>query len=132
MEPPAIDYFAVFLAAVASMIIGTIWYTAFGRIWGKAARLPPGTARATATAVATSFVCELLMALVFAILLGHFQNYTLGDALASAVFLWLGFVATTIVVGTRFQGFGWDLPLIDGGHWLFVLLAQGAVLGAFQ
>ena len=132
MSAQAVDYFAVFMAAVASMIVGTIWYTAFGTVWMKAARLSAAVARPRPAVLAMSFACELVMALIFAILLGHFQGYTLVDAIASAVFLWIGFVATTLIVNTRVQGFGWDLPLIDGGHWFFVLLTQGIVLGAFQ
>ncbi|MCB8837726.1 DUF1761 domain-containing protein [Aurantimonas sp. VKM B-3413] len=132
MSVPAVDYFAVFMAAVASMIVGTIWYTAFGKVWFRAARMSPAMARPLPAIIATAFLCELVMALIFAVLLGHFEGYTLADALASAVFLWIGFIATTVIANTRNQGFAWDLPLIDGGHWFFVLLAQGAILGAFQ
>ncbi|HSO46981.1 MAG TPA: DUF1761 domain-containing protein, partial [Rhizobiaceae bacterium] len=38
---------------------------------------------------------------------------------------------TTLVVNHRYGGFGWDLTLIDAGHWLAVLLVMGAVIGAF-
>jgi hypothetical protein len=31
----------------------------------------------------------------------------------------------------RYEGFGWDLTLIDTGHWLGVLLLIGAVIGWF-
>jgi hypothetical protein len=48
----------------------------------------------------------------------------------SALFLWAGFVMTTLVVNHRFQMARPALTLIDGGHWLGVLLIQGAVLGA--
>ncbi|MEV8805597.1 DUF1761 domain-containing protein, partial [Mesorhizobium ciceri] len=54
--------------------------------------------------------------------------------LAGLVFgfvLWLGFVATTLSVNHRYENFGWDLTLIDGGHWLGVLLIIGAVIGWF-
>ena len=47
----------------------------------------------------------------------------------SAAFIWLGFVITTMVVNYAFHGARHALTLIDGGHWLGVLLIQGAILG---
>jgi hypothetical protein len=43
--------------------------------------------------------------------------------------MWLGFVATTLAVNNAFRGATGSLTLIDGGHWLGVLLLQGAVIG---
>ena len=43
--------------------------------------------------------------------------------------LWLGFVIPTMVVNYAFHGARQTLTLIDGGHWLGVLLIQGAILG---
>jgi hypothetical protein len=36
-----------------------------------------------------------------------------------------------MTVNHRYQGFGWDLTLIDGLHWLGVALVMGAVIGWF-
>jgi hypothetical protein len=47
----------------------------------------------------------------------------------SGFFLWLGFVITTMAVNHAFQGAKRSLTLIDGGHWLGVLMIQGAILG---
>lgn len=132
MSFAAIDTLAVVLAAIASFAVGALWYGVLGKPWMRAARLTPDMTKPTPLLFVISFVCELLMALIFALLIGHFEAATFTDVLAAAFFLWIGFVATTIVVNTRYQGFGWDLPLIDGGHWLLVLLVQGAVLGAFR
>ena len=43
--------------------------------------------------------------------------------------MWLGFVITTMAVNNAFRGAKPALTLIDGGHWLGVLLLQGAVIG---
>ena len=94
------------------------------RIFARAPRILP------ALAVALAAAAQGVMATVFSLLLAHFETVTLSDALFAALFLWLGFVATTLLVNRRFQGFGWDLPLIEAGHWLFVLLGQGLVLGS--
>lgn len=72
------------------------------------------------------------MATMVAAVVGHLGpgEVTLANGVVSAFFLWVGFVATTLVVNHRYQGFGWDLSLIDGVHWLLVLLAMGAIIGA--
>lgn len=44
----------------------------------------------------------------------------------------VGFVLTTLVVNHTFQQARRTLTLIDGGHWLGVLVIQGAVLGWFS
>jgi hypothetical protein len=51
------------------------------------------------------------------------------SGLIAGFFLWLGFVITTMAVNHAFQGERPSLTLIDGGHWLGVLLIQGAILG---
>jgi hypothetical protein len=38
---------------------------------------------------------------------------------------------TSLVVNHAFQGVRRTLTLIDGGHWLGVLLIQGAIIGWF-
>ncbi|MCE7030370.1 DUF1761 domain-containing protein [Jiella avicenniae] len=130
MSLATVDYFAVVLATVVSMIVGTIWYTALARNWRRAARLELLGGMERPGNFALAALSELVMATVFALLLAHFQAVTLGGALLAAFYLWLGFVATTIVVNRRFQRFGWDLALIDAGHWLLVLLGQGLVFGS--
>jgi hypothetical protein len=49
----------------------------------------------------------------------------------SQAYVWFGFVVTTIMVNQRFNG-GAILTVIDAGHWLAVLLAEGAILGAVR
>ena len=37
----------------------------------------------------------------------------------------------TEVLANGYQGFGWDLTIIDGLHWLGVALIMGAIIGWF-
>jgi len=126
------NYLAVLIAAIAAFIIGAIYYGVLGKPWMKAARIDPASAQMSPVLFAISFGSELVMATMVAGVVGHLSpgDVTLVNGIASAFFLWLGFVATTLVVNHRYQGFGWDLSLIDGVHWLLVLLAMGAIIGA--
>ena len=82
---------------------------------------------------ATSYLAQLVMAWMLAGLLLHMARAglpgTLRNGLITAAFIWVGFVATTLVTNHRFQQQPWSLTLIDGGHWLGVLLLQGSILG---
>jgi hypothetical protein len=55
----------------------------------------------------------------------------LRNGVISGAFCWLGFVITTMIVNNSFARRDPRLLLIDGGHWLVVLLLIGAIVGGF-
>ncbi|MEC9369616.1 MAG: DUF1761 domain-containing protein [Pseudomonadota bacterium] len=125
-----INYLAVVLAAVAGFFVGWPWYMAFGKYWaaalGKDPNKPP---KPTPAPFIILIAAELVLAFVLAGLIGHMGEVTLKTGLISAAFAWAGFVLTTMVANHAFQGFGRNLTLVDGGHWLAVMLVMGAVIG---
>lgn len=125
------NYLAIVAAAVAAFVFGAIYYGALGKPWMKAARIDPADAKMSPVLFVTSFVAELIMAWVLAGVIGHLGTgqVTLWNGVVSGFFIWLGFMATTVAVNQRYQGFGWDLTIIDGIHWLGVALIMGAVIG---
>lgn len=125
---------AVLVAAIVAFAFGAAYYGLLGRLWMKAARLSPDEVRPTPMPFIVSFIAELVMAFVLAGAIGHLggpEVVTIGNGVVSAAILWAGLVLTTIAVNHRYQGFGWDLTLIDASHWLGVLVLMGAVIGAF-
>jgi hypothetical protein len=131
MSFAGINYLAVVLAAVVAFAIGFAWYGALGARWMKAARIEKGQGRPLPGLLVTSAIALLVMAWVLAGVIGHLGTgqVTPVNGVISGFFVWLGFIATTIVVGQRYQGFGWNLTLIDAGHWLLVALAMGGIIG---
>ena len=125
------NYLAVIIAAIAAWLFGAAWYGILGKTWMRAARIDPTAMKMSATPFIVSFICELVMAFVLAGSLGHLGpgQVTVVNGVVSAIILWAGFIATTIAVNQRYQGFGWDLTVIDAGHWLGVMLVMGAVIG---
>jgi hypothetical protein len=109
---------------------------AFGRIWLAAlGTTPEAMAEAKRRPGAWLpfvyvFAAELVMAWVLAGVIGHLGAPTLRSGVISAAFCWLGFVITTIIVNNSFARRDWRLLVIDGGHWLLVLLLMGAIIGA--
>ena len=133
MDFAGVNYLAVLLAAVAAFVVGSAYYGALGKPWMKAARLRQEDVQMTPVLLVTSFVAELVMAFFLAASIAYFADgqSTIIGGMVRAFVLWLGFIATTLVVNHRYQSFGWDLTIIDGGHWLLALLAMGAVIGWF-
>lgn len=129
------NYLAVVVAAVASFLFGGLWYGVFGAAWlnalGKTKDQLAMSGARRALPFLISAVCLLIMAFVLAGAIGHLGpgQVTLRNGMISGAFLWFGFVVTTIATNYAFHGAKPSLTLIDAGHWLGVLLIQGAVIG---
>jgi hypothetical protein len=134
-----INYWAVLAAAVAAWLVGAAYYMALANPWMKAhgwtskeAMLGP-SGKPSPMPFVLAFVAELVMAWVLAGMIGHLGpgQVTLRNGIISGLFAWLGFVATTLAVNNAYGRRTVSLTVIDAGHWLAVLLVQGAVIGAF-
>jgi hypothetical protein len=125
------NYLAVIVAAAAAWAWGAAWYGILGRRWMQAARIDPTAVTTRPGPSILSFVADLVIAFVLAGAIGHLGigQVTLRNGVISGLIIWAGFVATVLTVNHRYQGFGWDLTLIDGGHWLGVMLIAGAIIG---
>jgi Protein of unknown function (DUF1761) len=139
MEFAGVNYLAVLVATAASFMFGGAWYGLLAQPWMKAAGLQKETIEASqkggssARLMTTAFVSSAVMAWVLAGLIGHLgkDQVTIYNGIVSGAFVWFGFVATTLITNHGFQMRLGKLTLIDGGHWLGVLLIQGAIIGAF-
>lgn len=126
------------LSTVISWVAGALWYRLLGKPWLAALRLDGAAladfrAQSPLLPMAFSFIAELVMAVVIFIVVGGAVRGTggLSRLLSTEVgvaVLWLGLVFSTIGVNYAFQRRSLSLLLIDGGHWLLVLLIQGAVI----
>jgi hypothetical protein len=133
MDISAINWIAVIVAAIVAWLFGAGWYMGLSKPWMAAAKINPASMQRSITPFIVSFVAEIVMATIFAMLLGTltFGEPTIVAGVMFGVIFWLGFVFTTMAVNHRYEGFGWGLTLIDGGHWLGVLILIGAVIGWF-
>ncbi len=128
----------ILAATVAAWIFGSIWYGSLAKPWMAAAGITdemmqenssrPALVKASPFII--SFVLEFVMAYMLAVLLMHTapDGFSFGGALMAAFFLWLGFIATTMTINHRYHFQRWSLTLIDGGHWLGVMLVMAAVM----
>ena len=54
---------------------------------------------------------------------------TIRSAVISGLFVWAGFMVTTMLVNNAFAGRRYVLTAIDAGHWLLVVIVMGVVIG---
>jgi hypothetical protein len=135
MEFAGLSLFAIVLAAVVSFMFGWVWYGVFfSDAWlaaiGKTREDVKGDTPSPMP-FAIGFIALFIMAWVLAGVIGHLGpgQVTFWNGIITGALMWLGFVITTLTVNNTFQGAKRTLTFIDGGHWLGVLLLQGATIG---
>lgn len=130
MEFAGINYLAVIVATIAAFVFGAVYYGSLSKPWMKAAKIEGDPNMSPKLFIVTG-LCQLVLAYMMAGLLGHLDVLTLTGGLTTGFFVWIGFIATTVTVNQRYQGFNWDLTIIDCGHWLGTALITGGIIGAF-
>lgn len=138
---PDVNFVAVLLAAVASMILGFLWYSQsmFGRKWMALMGYTEKDLKKEQQSMGPLYGLSFLGALVMAYVLSHvsslssayFGNSFSSAALSSAFWMWLGFVATVQMTDTIFGSKKWGLYKINTLYQLASLLVMALVLGYF-
>ena len=136
--PPevTINYLAVLVAAISTMIVGSLWYSPLllGKLWMKHSGVTEHEAKNTN--MAKTYGIMFLGSLVMCFVMSHFIDYVgAKDASAgatAAIWLWLGFVVTVGVGGVLFEKKPWALYLINMGYQLVSMVIVGAILAVWQ
>jgi hypothetical protein len=128
-----LNYLAIVIAALAAFAWGAIYYMSLSKQWLAAVGLTKeqlGEKRSPAPFI-ISFVALVVMAWVLAGSVGHLGpgQVTVKNAIISGLFMWAGFIATTVFVNNAYPGRKYSLSVIDSIHWLGVVVIQGAVIG---
>jgi hypothetical protein len=132
-----VDYWAVFLAAVAAFALGAVWYRIFASPWMAATGMTEEMIKGEAAGGRSpmpflfAFIADLVMAfalygIIWHVGGGHFAGKS---GVISGALCWLGFVITTMTVNNTFSRRKPILLVIDGGYWLVVLAVMGAIIG---
>ncbi len=132
-----LNVWALVLAAAVSFIFGGLWYTALSKAWMAALGLTEQDIKSRGGPSPRPYVitlaAQIWMAWILAGLILHMTRSGLPtgwrSGLISGAFIWAGFIAPVLLVNYQFQMRKWGLFIIDSGHWLGVLLIQGAIIG---
>lgn len=134
-----VNYVALLLAGVASMVVGFLWYSPslFGKQWmalnGYTEKSMEAAKKDMNKTYTISFVASLVMAYVLSHVMTMSINFFHYDALStgliSAFWMWLGFVAPVQLTDVLFGSKNSKLYAINTGYQLASLIAMGVVLG---
>ena len=127
---PEINIWAVLLATLSSMVVGSVWYTpkVFGNYWMRVAKVSPsGEAKDAVKPILITLVVSFVSALVLAGSAAISQHFYGGNFLANtlitAVILWAGFTAARFITHDAFEGRPAGLTVLNcartghpGGH----------------
>lgn len=139
MDFSSINWLAVLVCVVVSMISGSIWYnpkTFFPMWWAVvgAGRQPgmENMGMTWALTVLSSFVQAVAMAFMVNAMGSMSGGATLTSGAMAGFMLWLGFIAPTYLVNKLFAGHGLKIWAIEVGNHLVNFVLFGAILGAWH
>lgn len=127
------NYLAVIVTGIAYWLLGALWYTVlFGKQWMALENISgPQPGSKMAFTFITSFLLDLLMALVLAQLCAWRNASTAARGASLGVLMWVGFVAPTIYTNYIYESRPNALFAINAGYVLFGFCLMGAILGAW-
>lgn len=135
---PEINIWAVLLATVSTMVVGSIWYTpkVFGTRWAALAKVDlDGSARSAVwpivITVIVSFISALVLAGAASIAHDFYGGSFLVNTLVTGGFLWGGFTAARFITHDAFEGRPAALTLMNIAHELVTVLIMALIIGAF-
>jgi Protein of unknown function (DUF1761) len=135
---PEINIWAVLVATLSTMIVGSVWYTpkVFGNYWMRVAKVSPsGEAKDAVKPIlitlAVSFVSALVLAGSVAIAQEFYGGSFLANSVITAVILWAGFTAARFITHDAFEARPAGLTALNCAHELVTYLVMALVIGLF-
>ncbi|QYH35796.1 DUF1761 domain-containing protein [Salinibacterium sp. M195] len=135
---PEINYIAVILATLSSMIVGTIWYSprVFGNYWMKAANVTPSgnTADAVRPIVVTvivSFITAWVLAGAAFIAFDFYGGSFFVNTLLTSIVLWGGFTAARFITHDQFDGRPNGLTVLNVSHEFVTIVVMAIIIGVW-
>ncbi len=134
----AINYWAVILATLSTMVVGSIWYTpkVFGTRWAKLANVDmnrPGSSATLAiiVTVVVSFVSAWVLAAATVVAWHAFGGSFLLTAVGTGAVLWAGFTAARFITHDAFEGRPTSLTVLNIAHELVTVLVMALIIGVW-
>jgi hypothetical protein len=122
----AINWWAVIVAALASMVLGFLWY---GPLFGKKWMALSGHAQGgmDKSGMSRNYVIMIVGCLVEFYVLAR-----LGGGVSLAFWIWLGFAATKNLGAVLWERKPWSLWVLNSAYDLIGLLIGGWIIGMWM
>ena len=135
---PEINYWAVLIATLSSMVVGSLWYTprVFGSRWMRLAKVDPARAAATAVmpiliTLVVSFATAWVLAGAATIAWHFYGGGYLWAAIVTAVLLWAGFTAARFITHDVFEGRPSSLTVLNVAHEFVTVIVMAVIIGVW-
>lgn len=135
---PEINIWAVLVATLSTMVVGTIWYTprVFGNYWMRVAKVDAsGDSKDAIRPILITLVVSLISAWVLAggaaIAQDFYGGNFLLNTMITAVILWAGFTASRFITHDAFEGRPAGLTVLNCAHELVTYLVMALIIGLF-
>jgi len=127
------NWLAVLSAAVASMIIGFLWYgPLFGKPWMREIGFTEEDKASSQKGMGKYYLGGFITALITAFIFEHLAVVIgvsdLGGAIVFPLVVWIGFYATLIFGGVLWEKKSLKLFFINSLYWLVVLEAMSFII----
>lgn len=142
---PVVNYWAVIVAAISTIIVGSIWYgPLFGKIWTEGmgfTKMDPAQQAAMKKAMMgmylQQFICSIVTAGVFAYILSALR-IAMPDSMTGIMagvqggfWIWLGFYLPVKYGEKLWANKGFKLFAIDISYSLVMLVVMGMILASW-
>lgn len=134
-----VNYWAVIVATLSTLVIGSIWYTpkVFGTRWAQLAKVDLDDAGgasgvgAIVTTVIVSFITAWVLAIATQTAWVAFEGGYLGLAVTVGVMLWAGFTAARFITHDAFERRPAALTLMNISHELVTVVVMALIIGVW-
>ncbi|MBS3080042.1 DUF1761 domain-containing protein [Candidatus Pacearchaeota archaeon] len=134
----SINYLAVLVAAIISMILGALWYSPllFGNAWMKSAGLTKEFMEKHKKGMSWRYLFAFLGSLLMAYVLAHFVDYTGSTTfllgMTNGFWIWLGFFVPVLLGSILWEGKKLVFYFINITYHFISLLIMGGILAVWQ
>jgi hypothetical protein len=135
-----VNYWAILVCAVLSMVIGSVWYgPLFGKLWmricGTREMSDAECNEMKKKAIPLYFV-QFLLSLLQLFILAYLTGSTAMNGMVSAIIVWVGFVMPTLAGACMWTSearkMAWSRFLVQAGYHLVSLSVFGLILGGWH
>ena len=137
MDFSSINWLAVVVCVVTSMISGFLWHhpnVFFPARWKGIGNSETGAGMegAGASTWILTFITALIQSVFVSLFWATMSSNTLAVGMQAGFAIWLGFIAPTNLVNKLFAGHGLKVWVIEAGNHLVNMLLFGAILAAWS
>ena len=127
-----VNYIAIFLGAIANMVVGMVWYgPLFGKPWMEMMGFNKKDMEKAKPNMGKTYLIAFISALVMSSVMAYIVDYAQAkDAVSGAqagFWVWLGFLATSQLGMVLWEGKPWKLYGIYVAYYLVSLIIMGIV-----